>query len=315
MWGKLERGVLRAVADLLPEKLRDVVDVLVAPVPPAPPQRIAAPNDEAAPRLGAVEHIVVVMMENRSFDHMLGYLSLPASIGGRGRGDVDGLRGPERDFNLHDGQRYAIHHLEQTQFDGEAEDPDHSSGAVDEQLANGSQGFVDNFARVSAERARQLGVPVPDPGLVMGYYDGDDLPVYDHLAAEYCVVDRWFSSVPGATWPNRLYALAGQAAGSRDDQAVPIYELPTFIRYLDDADWRWYSFDPGTLRAVDPEYRLSHHDRFGFVDARKLSIDEEVIGKLTEKGSFLDDVAGGKLAPVSWIDPHFKDLRVLAPDS
>jgi phospholipase C len=151
----------------------------------------------------------------------------------------------------------------------------------------------------------------------MGYYDADDLPVYDHLAAEYCVVDRWFSSVPGATWPNRLYAMCGQAAGSRDDASVPIYALPTFIRYLDElgVGWRWYSFDPGTLRAADPEYRLSHHDRFGYVDQRKLSIEEEVVGKLVEKGSFLDDVAAGTLPPVSWIDPHFKDLRVLGPDS
>jgi len=123
--------------------------------------------------------------------------------------------------------------------------------------------------------------------------------------------------VPGATWPNRLYAMCGQAAGSRDDIPVPIYALPTFVRHLDEAGvtWRWYSFDPGTLRAADPEYRLSHHDHFGYVDQRKLSIEEEVIGKLTEKGSFLDDVAAGQLPQVSWIDPHFKDLSVLGPDS
>jgi phospholipase C len=151
----------------------------------------------------------------------------------------------------------------------------------------------------------------------MGYYDGDDLPVYDHLAAEYCVVDRWFSSVPGATWPNRLYAMTGQSAGSRDDQSVPIYCLPTFVRYLDEAGvpWRWYSYDPGTLRAADPEYRLSHHGNFGYVDERKLSVDETELGRLAENGSFLDDVAAGKLPAVSWIDPHFKDLRVLGPDS
>src|ERR1700751_1836976 len=112
MWGKLERGVLRAVADLLPEKLREVVDVLVAPVPPTPQHRIRAPTDEAAGRLAAVEHIVVVMRENRSFDHMLGYLSLPASLGGRGRGDVDGLRGPDKEVNQHDGRPYPIHHLQ-----------------------------------------------------------------------------------------------------------------------------------------------------------------------------------------------------------
>jgi phospholipase C len=312
-----ERAALREAAHLLPDHWRQVIEVAAAAVPPTPGQRIPAPDDSAVKRLEQIEHIVVVMLENRSFDHLLGYLSLPAALGGRGRADVDGLRGPEVNFNDHAGRRFPIHLLEIPKFDGEAEDPDHSGASVDEQLANGGQGFVENFARYSAAKAQQLRVAVPDPGLVMGYYDATYLPVYDHLAAEYCVVDRWFSSVPGATWPNRLYAVAGQAAGSRDDVAPPIYDLPSFIRYLDEAnvDWRWYSYDPATLRAADPEYRLSHHDRFGYVDARKLSIQEEVIGKLTEKGSFLDDVADGKLAQVSWIDPHFKDLSVLGPDS
>jgi phospholipase C len=316
-FGEAERAALRSVAHLLPEGWREILDVTAAPIPPTPEQWVPAPDDPAAKRLEQIEHIVVVMLENRSFDHMLGYLSLPAALGGRDRDDVDGLRDPEVNSNVHGGTRYPIHHLEQTQFDGEAEDPDHSGEAVDEQLANGGGGFVDNFARYSAATAQKLGVPAPDPGLVMGYYNADELPVYDHLAAEYCVVDRWFSSVPGATWPNRLYSLAGQAAGSRDDIAVPIYALPTFVRYLDEAnaDWRWYSFDPATLRAADPEYRLSHHDRFGYVDQRKLSIQEEVVGKLTEKGSFLDDVAAGRLGQVTWIDPHFKDLKVLGPDS
>lgn len=313
----VERGALRGVAHLLPQKWRQILEVAAARIPPTPEQRIRAPSDEAAARLNQIDHIVVVMLENRSFDHMLGYLSLPATMGGRDRTDVDGLRGPQENFNLHGGRRFPIHHLEQTQFEGEAEDPDHSGGSVDEQLAGGGQGFVDNFARISATRAQQLGQPAPDPGLVMGFYDSEDLPVYDHLASEYCVIDRWFSSVPGATWPNRLYALAGQAAGSRDDIAIPLYELPTFVRHLDEAnvEWRWYSFDPATLRAADPAYRLSNHSRFAFVDARKLSSRERELGKLIEEGSFLDDVAAGRLPPVSWIDPHFKDLRVLGPDS
>ena len=120
----------------------------------------------------------------------------------------------------------------------------------------------------------------------MGYYDAGDLPVYDHLASEYCVVDRWFSSVPGATWPNRLYAVTGQAAGRRDDISPPIYSLPSFMRYLDEhqVDWRWYSFDPATLRAVDPAYRLSNHDHFAFVDARKLTTAERAVGELDRGG-------------------------------
>jgi phospholipase C len=228
--------------------------------------------------------------------------------------------GPERDVNSADGKPYPIHHLERTVFSGEAEDPDHSARSVDEQIASGAMsGFAQSFARISRPRAAKLGVPVPDPGLVMGYYDAGDLPVYDHLASEYCVVDRWFSSVPGATWPNRLYAAAGRAGrGKRDDVSPPLYELPTFLRYLDEAkvSWGWYSYDPATLRAIDPAYRLTDHHRFSYLDARKLSTLERAIDEvMQEDPSFLDDIASDQLPAVSWIDPQFKDLRVLGPDS
>jgi phospholipase C len=313
-----ERAALRAVAHLLPARLRRVVDLVAEDVPPTPTATIAAPSDPAAARLQSVDHIVVLMLENRSFDHMLGYLSLPAELGGAGRGDVDGLRGPAVNVNHYDGSSYVIHHLDRTRLSGETEDPDHSGDSVDEQLGTECGGFVANYARISAARANKAASADPDPGLVMGYYDAQDLPVYDHLASQYCVVDRWFSSVPGATWPNRLYSVAGQAAGNRNDVSPPIYSLPTFPRYLDQhgVEWCWYSFDPGTLRAVDPAYRLSHHHRFAFVDARKLSTKERIAGEVTEEGpSFLDDVAAGRLPAVSWIDPRFKDLRVLGPDS
>ncbi len=293
-----------------------MVELVDAPIPPTPGGTIPVPDDPAARRLDGIDHIVVLMLENRSFDHMLGYLSLPADQGGAARTDVDSLTGSES--NTYSGREFIVHHLDRTAFSGEAEDPDHSGRSVDEQLGSGGGGFVANFARVSAARAQKLGVPAPDPGLVMGYYTGEDLPVYDHLAREYCVVDRWFSSVPGATWPNRLYSLTGRAAGSRDDVSPPIYALPAFVRHLDErnVDWRWYSFDPATLRATDPAYRLSNHHRFAFFDTRKLSIEERAIGDVLEEGpSFLDDVANGTLPAVSWIDPHFKDLRVLGPDS
>ena len=74
--------------------------------------------------LAKVEHIVVLMLENRSFDHMLGYLSLEG-----GRGDVDGLR-PEF-ANTYDGHRYPVHRLDTTAI---ADDPGHSADAVELQL-------------------------------------------------------------------------------------------------------------------------------------------------------------------------------------
>ncbi len=321
MSDRLERDALRGFAHLLPERWREVIDIAAAPVPPTEWSTIPAPDDAAVQRLAGVDHIVVLVLENRSFDHMLGYLSLPTSLGGAGRTDVDGLTGPAENVNAVGDSRFAIHHLDRTRFAGELEDPDHAGGSVDEQIGNGRMdGFAANFARISSARAARLTPPgpEPDPGLVMGYYNASDLPVYDHLAAEYCVVDRWFSSVPGATWPNRLYALCGAAAGSRNDIAPPLYELPSFVRYLDERQvpWRWYSYDPATLRAVDPAYRLGAHERFAYVDERALSVGERVAGELTrEEPSFLDDIAAGRLPAVSWIDPHFKDLSVLGPNS
>ena len=151
----------------------------------------------------------------------------------------------------------------------------------------------------------------------MGDYDGADVPVYDHLAEQFGVCDRWFSSVPGPTLPNRLYALTGGAAGSRDDRPPyipPLYHQPSFVRHLDaqDVSWRWYSFDPGTLRLADVHYRLGHHDRFGYVS--KTGLPWKAVFDITVNPnipSFLEDAAAGTLPQVSWIDPAFTNFNPL----
>src|SRR5271155_2087930 len=105
------------------------------------------------------------MMENRSFDQMLGYLSLEG-----GRGDVDGLR--EGLANEHQGCSYPVHHLSTTAI---AEDPDHSAGSVDAQIGDGK---MDGFAANYAATLQGYGIDDPDPGPIMGYYNAADVPVY-----------------------------------------------------------------------------------------------------------------------------------------
>jgi phospholipase C len=141
----------------------------------------------------------------------------------------------------------------------------------------------------------------------MGYYNGTDLPVYDHLAREYAVCDRWFCSVPGATWPNRLYAVCGKAAGSKDNKSQPLYSVPSFVRELDrsKASWKWYAHEyVATLRLTDDKYRLSlSTSNFRYFDRRTA-----ILGK-----SFLEHAAEGKLPSVTWIDPNFVDFNLLGP--
>src|SRR6266496_1707456 len=243
-------------------------------------------------------------MENRSFDHMLGYLSLTG-----GRADIDGLRPGLA--NEYQGRSYPVHHLATTKVDV---DPDHTASAVDVQVDGGRMGgFVASLAATIADR----GVHGGDPSPAVGYYDGADVPVYDHLAEEFLVCDRWFSSVPGATWPNRLYALCGSAAGGRDDlppHVPPIYHKPSFVRHLDEhgVSWRWYCFDTPTLRLADARYTAGHHHHFGYFSKTGLSWKTKLEIRIDARAaSFLEDAASGSLPSVSWIDPAFTSFNPL----
>ncbi len=261
-------------------------------------------TESCVANLEKVDHFVVLMMENRSFDHMLGYLSLTG-----GRADIDGLRPGLA--NEYQGRSYPVHHLATMKV---GVDPSHTASAVDVQVDGGRMGgFVASLAATIADSRVNGG----DPSPAVGYYDGADVPVYDHLAEEFLVCDRWFSSVPGATWPNRLYALCGSAAGSRDDlspHVPPIYHKPSFVRHLDEhgVSWRWYCFDTPTLRLADARYTAGHHRHFGYFSKTGLSWKTKLEIRIdASAASFLEDAANGSLPSVSWIDPAFTSFNPL----
>jgi phospholipase C len=250
-------------------------------------------NDQARRNLDKIDHFIVLMLENRSFDQMLGHLECEGH-------DVDGLKQrankPEL-VNLYNGREYRPKMAGRTALT-EAEDPCHSGWCVAEQLSNDNGCFVENFAAVH---------PGANPQLVMDYYTANQVPVYNWLGKHFCVCDRWFCSVPGATWPNRLYAVAGTAAGSLDNKLPPLYSCMSFIRRLDEVkkpnvmvepSWGWYSSDPGTLRFIDHYYFPMLIDEFAYFDKPSMF----------QQRTFLHDAAEGNLPSFSWIDPNFVDL-------
>lgn len=157
-----------------------------------------------------IDHVVVLMLENRSFDHMLGYLSLDET------GDklpVDGLHSDpawRNSFaNVANGHPYPPHRLASAET--VTDDPPHDQASIDHQIntapagpgPNRMGGFVQSFLAAHPGTA--------DPGAVMGYYDGDTLRAYDFLARHFCVCDQWFSAVPLGTQANRLMAMSGES--------------------------------------------------------------------------------------------------------
>jgi len=298
-------------------------------------------EEEALKRLGKVKHIVVLMMENRSFDQMLGFLEAEGL-------DVDGLAKAKPNFDQA-GREYKP-------FKWGAEetlpkpppghkpkilDPCHFPKCVEEQLRDENGGFVKNFA---ATRVDEDGDPVElEPEFLkipMGHFGPEHLPVYRHLAHNFCVCDRWHSSIPGDTWPNRLYSLAGREGPSIGHKPgllgsllrwirgvpkigkisdAPIFEVEAFTRQLDTSQWRWYSHDPATLRAADNRYRKFrklNRDNFTWFDRTRVSwLTQGVEAGIVTRDSFIDDAAKGELRDVSWIDPNFIDLSVFDPNS
>ena len=160
--------------------------------------------------LSLIDTVVIVMMENRSFDHLLGYLSLPDT----GRVDVNGLQTDAawlaRFANTSGGQSYRPFRL--TQPDQKlVGDPPHERSDIETQLGRpevgpgGTQsypmtGFVNSYAGLD---------PSTQLPLVMGYFAGSDIPTFDFLAAQYAICDAWFASLPASTQPNRLMAMSG----------------------------------------------------------------------------------------------------------
>jgi phospholipase C len=294
--------------------------------------------DEALQRLLSVRHVVVVMMENRSFDQMLGYLMRD------GLPEVRGLRGDECNPDP-DGRPVTVFEWrdDQTAFHppqdhtGKILDPCHGKGCVTAQLRDGNRGFVTNFLATRRDRhGNAVTIPEELRRLPMGHYGRRHLPTYDFLARTFCVCDAWHSSVPGDTWPNRLFAAAAREgphavpglierighllgeAGARLESA-PIYDVRAFTEELGDEQWRWYAHDPATLRAIDGRYRdFGHADRdnFAYFDRQAVSVVTRALEEgIVSPDSFLDDCARGRLRDVSWIDPNFIDLSVLDPAS
>jgi phospholipase C len=173
-------------------------------VPELRPQLTAGPlgvpidgplPSDADDRLQNIEHIVVVVMENRSFDHMLGWLSHPDQYAGIRRTDIDGLTGHERIPLGGNVTGTAV----PAGFAPELEwrpDPDHSRDATALQIGDGAMdGFIPAYRKrlTESDEIVKSGVLDDETRIVNGQTSAT-VPIYAFIAEQFCVLDRWFAS-------------------------------------------------------------------------------------------------------------------------
>lgn len=191
----------------------------------------------------AIKHIVVVMLENRSLDHMLGHL--PGVDGPAGRSNID----PKDHTSVpvtFDADAFSPALEDDGEYDG---DPLHDLVSVNRQLYETPTptahtpvtcgGFIQAGREGGEKQADRIAREV------MRCFDTEKmLPTMTALANEFVVCDQWFSSVPGPTWPNRLFAHAATSFG-RATNKLTFYKNRTIFRQLDKAkvDWAIYYHD------------------------------------------------------------------------
>jgi phospholipase C len=245
-------------------------------------------------RLANIDHIVVLTQENRSFDHMLGYLSLPLDKGGMNRKDVDGLKGGE--FNMFNGRKIQSFRLAAGDVIFSPGPPNDSERVAVQINGGNMNGFVqaqaDECGPATAHR-------------VMGYHTADNVPTYDSLARDFAIGHRWFAPHPGPTFPNRFYQLTGRPnidpwgawEYANSSPLLPVL-TDTIFDHLTEREVSWAYFENFYTF-------LRFFERHTFDSQNVVSFDDP------ERG-FAALAKSGNLPSVSFIDPHFVDYP---PDS
>jgi phospholipase C len=212
--------------------------------------------------MSQIDHVVVLMLENRSFDSILGKL-YPKSAG------FNGLSGAESNLDV-TGQRIAVWN---------------SPGVDDTTMVIPSPDPGELYIDINTQLFGTLGVTVPpsptmggfagnymtqpDPGSriaksVMHYFSPEQVPAISKLARQFAVCDQWHASAPCQTWPNRFFVHTGTAGGYENNSPTHFpYEMPTiFTRFQKQdvpGDWRIYFHDvPQSLALSDLWPHVDH---------------------------------------------------------
>jgi phospholipase C len=218
-----------------------------------------------------IDNVVVLMMENRSFDNLL------ANLAAFGVSDADVAKLDATNPGA-DGKPVARFHYNQFCYD----DTNHEwTGSHDEYDNGMNDGFV---------KANLNGLDDPDGHRAMGYYTEADVPFVYALAKNFAIGDRYFDSLLGPTFPNREYLYAGTSFGYTSNVII-MKKMPTIFDALSMAgvDWQeYYETLPGGAIFIEQFSRnlSDHYDK---------------------TAAFFDAAKNGTLPSVSFVDPNLRD--------
>jgi phospholipase C len=272
---------------------------------PAQPTPLSQPSPSTQPsQLSSIQHIVQLMLENRSFDHMLGFL-YPNKTGPNGQ-PFEGLIGTEFN-NDADGNPVRVYQIDPATAGAyfmPGADPAEGYANTNSQLfgtgnppssakpTNG--GFVTNYAAAITFGQQQHRTPLAGTvaSNIMGIFTPTALPILSGLATGFAVCDHWYSSVPTQTLPNRAFAVAATSQGHMNDSTAS-YTVPSIFGLMTahGLSWKIYGYDKEPLT------------RGNFPDT--LNAPDTCFGKFHD---FQADAAAGNLPAYAFLEPSWDSV-------
>lgn len=268
-------------------------------------------DDRARPR---IEHVFVLMLENRSFDHMLGFSDRHVSVDPFGQPTPfnEGFPQYSNTNNINPRDNHAVPTNTPAEYflNGRDLDPPHefdptltalcgensdkydpNTGIYPDAYINNS-GFVLNYSHAQ------------DPTRVLKCFDPFQLPVLNQLAREFAVCDHWFSSMPGPTEPNRLFAMAASSGGLDDSPCVE------WLQFAVATGFDGYEFENGNifdaLEANCNDWRIVAGDSFPFSFILKGMNMYRASGHIQDFDDFASDIKESDFRDqFVWIEPKY----------
>ena len=256
--------------------------------------------------ISLINHVIILLQENRSFDHYFGHLGDYWSANGYSAEPFDGEPADASNPGT-DGSTVSAYHLSTTCVENPSPSWNESHGDWNHEDPTSSTPKLDGFIRTAAtQRSPSTGLPYNDnKGIrVMGYYTDRELPYYYFMASNFGTSDRWFSPVMTRTQPNRMYLYAATSHGHVYPLTPTSGQLTdkTIVQVLQDAgiSWKIYAHPDGNgCSKPSCLWAQSYMNQFTYGN----TILQKYPQNLAPISQYLSDVQNGTLPQVAFIEP------------
>ena len=248
---------------------------------------------------GKIDHVIVLMMENRAFDHMLGNLALEVDS------VVDGCVPGKQECKNPENPENPLSPEHSVTFNAvyQQTDPCHSINCTTQQIF-GVYSPNNEAPKAPYDKESMRGFlksydePTGGNGVsVMDQFSRDALPILTTLAQEFALFDGWFASVPGPTQPNRAYAASATSNGmTLNNQTTLAKGMPQKTMYKQ-------------LLEMGLDYRVYFQDAPDILMFQDLR-ENAPFKRIHQMKKFYDHVRNGDLPEMTWLEPAYFDMDI-----